>query len=93
VTEFILLETPKLDVTPSSDFINLENGILDAGELLPRSAKVLSTIRILLAKRASAGAGFPKARLVRHSVIFVTCAPIRAIRSAAGWRRTKRLRP
>jgi P4 family phage/plasmid primase-like protien len=48
VTEFILLDTPELEATPSSDFINLENGILNVwtGELLPHSPKVLSTIRI-----------------------------------------------
>jgi putative DNA primase/helicase len=48
VTEFILLDTPELDATPSVDLINLENGVLDAwsGELLPHSPKLLSTIRI-----------------------------------------------
>ena len=48
VTEFILLHTPELDATPSLDFINLENGILDVwtGKLFPHSPKVLSTIRI-----------------------------------------------
>jgi putative DNA primase/helicase len=51
VTEFILLDTPELEATPSSDFINLENGILDVrtGELRPHSPKVLSTIRIPIA--------------------------------------------
>ena len=63
VIEFILLDTPELEATPSSDFINLENGILDvwAGEPLPHSPKALSTIRMPLAtKRASAVAGFPE---------------------------------
>ena len=56
VTEFILLDTPELEATPSSDFINLENGILDVwtGELLPHSPKVLSTIRIPIAFDAQA---------------------------------------
>lgn len=48
VTEFILLGAPEVDVTPSLDLINLENGILDiwTGELLPHSPHLLSTIRI-----------------------------------------------
>jgi hypothetical protein len=52
VTEFILLDTPELEAAPSSDFINLENGILDVwtGELLPHTPKVLSTIRIPIAQ-------------------------------------------
>jgi len=56
VTEFILLDTPELETSPSSDFINLENGILDvwSGELLPHSPKVLSTIRIPIAFDAQA---------------------------------------
>ena len=51
VIEFILLDTPELEATPSLDFINLENGILDVrtGELLPHSPKILSTIRIPIA--------------------------------------------
>ena len=56
VTEFILLDTPELEATPNSDFINLENGILDVwtGELFPHSPKVLSTIRIPIAFDAQA---------------------------------------
>jgi P4 family phage/plasmid primase-like protien len=56
VTEFILLDTPELEATPSSDFINLENGILDiwTGALSPHSPKVLSTIRIPIAFDAHA---------------------------------------
>jgi putative DNA primase/helicase len=48
VAEFILLDTPELDATPSADLINLENGVLDAWsrELFPHSPKLLSTIRI-----------------------------------------------
>ena len=48
VNEFILLDTPEIDATPSFDFINLENGVLDiwTGELLPHSPRILSTIRI-----------------------------------------------
>jgi P4 family phage/plasmid primase-like protien len=48
VTEFILLDTLELETTPSLDFINLENGLLNiwSGELLPHSPNFLSTIRI-----------------------------------------------
>jgi len=51
VTEFILLDTPELDATPSLDFINLENGVLDiwTGELLCHSPTLLSTLRIPIA--------------------------------------------
>ena len=56
VTEFILLDTPELEATPSSDFINLDNGILDiwSGQLLSHSPKVLSTVRIPIAFDAQA---------------------------------------
>jgi phage/plasmid-associated DNA primase len=48
VAEFILLDTPELDPTPSSSVINLENGLLDiwTGELVPHTPEHLSTIRI-----------------------------------------------
>jgi hypothetical protein len=56
VTEFIVLDTPELEAMPSSDFINLENGILDVwtGKLIPHSPKLLSTIRIPVAFDAQA---------------------------------------
>jgi P4 family phage/plasmid primase-like protien len=48
VVEFILLDTPQLDPTPSCSVVNLENGLLDiwTGELIPHSPELLSTIRI-----------------------------------------------
>ena len=48
VIEFILLDTPELETTPSLDLINLENGLLNVwtGEVLPHSPNFLSTLRI-----------------------------------------------
>jgi P4 family phage/plasmid primase-like protien len=48
VAEFILLDIPELDPTPSCSLVNLENGLLDiyTGELVPHSPAQLSTIRI-----------------------------------------------
>ena len=48
VAEFILLDTPELDHTPSCSLVNLENGLLDiwTGELIPHSPSRRSTIRI-----------------------------------------------
>ena len=48
VAEFILLDAPELDPTPSYSVINLENGLLDiwTGELVPHTPEHLSTIRI-----------------------------------------------
>jgi putative DNA primase/helicase len=48
VVEFILLDTPELDPTPSCSLVNLENGLLDiwTGELVPHTPQHLSTIRI-----------------------------------------------
>ena len=48
VAEFILLDTPELDPSPSCSVINLENGLLDiwTGELVPHTPQHLSTIRI-----------------------------------------------
>jgi putative DNA primase/helicase len=48
VAEFILLDAPELDPTPSCRLVNVENGLLDiwTGELTPHSPEHLSTIRI-----------------------------------------------
>src|ERR1700688_4578439 len=48
VVEFILLDTPELDPTPSCGLVNVENGLLDiwTGELIPHSPELRSTIRI-----------------------------------------------
>jgi len=48
VVEFILLDTPELDPTPSCSLVNVENGLLDiwTGELIPHFPSLRSTIRI-----------------------------------------------
>jgi phage/plasmid-associated DNA primase len=51
IVEFITLDVPELPDRPSTELINLENGLLKVRtyELIPHSPEFLSTVRIPMA--------------------------------------------